>query len=158
MGKCGPNSNKTDIERFNQKYVIDEDTGCWNWLGSISSGGYGKFAINKSWIEAHRFSYQYYVGPLIEGLVCCHSCNNRKCCNPKHLRQDTYKSNSIDMVISGNQWHQKLSVEEVIQIKKELKHYYRGQINDLANFYKVNPTTITLIKTGKRWSHVEVER
>ena len=145
------------IIRFNQKYVVDEETGCWQWIGSINENGYGKFSIKCKSIRAHRFSYEYYVGPLEDRLVIAHICNNRKCVNYNHLRQDTHKSNSIDMVISNNQWKQKLSVEEVIQIKKELKCYYRGQYKNLSDIYGVNPMTISQIKKGLTWSHVVID-
>jgi hypothetical protein len=148
--------NSNPIERFNQKYVVDEETGCWNWVGTISKKGYGSIHINHKEIKAHRFSYEYFVGPLDPKLMICHNCNNRKCCNPEHLRQDTNYSNMIDMVNEGNQRHQKLSVEEVIEIKKALQHYYRGQIKDLAHFYKVDPETIGHIKRGTTWSHINI--
>lgn len=144
------------IERFNTKYVVDPITGCWNWTALLNSHGYGLFRKDKI-VSSHRFSYEYYVGPLKEGLVICHNCSNRKCCNPDHLRQDTQKSNQIDMVKIKKQRLQILSVEEVIEIKKALKHYYRGQCKDIAHFYKVNIRTISEIKTGKKWSHVVID-
>lgn len=149
-------NKREPIERFKEKYVVDENTGCWNWIGSVSTGGYGKFAINKSWIEAHKFSYEYYIGNRIKGLCICHSCNNRKCCNPSHLRQDTHKSNSIDMAISGNQWQQLLSVDQVVEIKKELLNPYYGQCKDLGNIYNVKPNVISLIKRGRNWAHIAI--
>ena len=145
------------IVRFHQKYVVDEETGCWLWQDKLLHG-YGRLQINGKSIKAHRFSYEYFVAPLEDGLVIAHTCNNRKCVNYNHLRQDTYKSNSIDMVKVKKQRSQLLSVEDVIEIKKQLKHYYFGQCNDLAHFYKVNPRTISSIKKGASWSHVEVER
>lgn len=144
------------IERFNQKYVIDEMTGCWLWIGTLTKIGYGRLNINKKFILAHRFSYEYFKGPLIKGLVICHNCKNRKCVNPEHLRQDTLSSNSIDMVKIKNQNKQILSYNEVIEIKKALKHYYFGQIKDLSNLYKVDSRTISSIKNGITWSHIEI--
>ena len=49
-------------------------------------------------------------------------------------------------------------IEELqkVEIKKALKHYYHGQIKDLAHFYKVDPATISMIKSGKRWSHIQI--
>lgn len=145
------------IERFNQKYIIDEETGCWNWIGYIEPNGYGHSYYKRKTIRAHKLSYILFKNDVNPDLVICHSCNNRKCVNPDHLREDTRSSNSIDMVNSGNQMQQKLSFDEVIEIKKALKHYYKGQVNDLAHFYKVNHRTISGIKTGKRWSHVEID-
>lgn len=145
------------IDRFTEKYIVDEETGCWNWVGTISNKGYGTFHVNHKEIKAHRFSYEYFIGPLDIKLMICHNCHNRKCCNPEHLRQDTNYSNMIDMVHEGNQRHQKLSVEEAIEIKKALQNYYRGQIKDLANLYKVHEETIGHIKRGSTWSHIEID-
>ena len=147
------------IERFKKFIQINETTGCWEFTGYINKGGYGVFKgyDNKN-VLAHRFSYEYYVGKISENLEICHKCNHKKCVNYEHMRQDTKSSNCIDKLKAKNHSIQKLSVDEVIEIKKELKHYYRGQINDLAHFYKVSQETISHIKTGKRWSHVEVER
>jgi hypothetical protein len=143
--------------RFNEKYIIDEETGCWNWQGGLDKDGYGNFRLNTNkQIKAHRFSYETFVGPLIKGFVCCHSCNNRKCVNYNHLRQDTQSSNCIDKSYFRTHAAQVLSIEEVIEIKKALKNYYRGQIKDIAHFYKVNPSTISSIKTGRMWSYIVI--
>jgi len=144
------------ILRFNRKYIVDEKTGCWNWTEPLTKYGYGVLKIKGKFIKAHRFAYQYFKEPLVEGKIICHCCNNRKCVNPEHLRQDTYSSNSIDMVYQKKHWDQILSVQEVIEIKISLKNYYRGQIRDLAHFYKVDQRTISSIKNERSWSHVEI--
>ena len=144
------------IERFNQKYVVNPDTDCWEWQDNLIDNGYGRLKVNGKYMKAHRFSYQYYVGPLQDGYVICHNCQNKKCVNFKHLRQDTQSSNCIDIVKIKKQRSQVLSEDEVIQIKKELKDHYRGQLRDLAHFYKVDPVTISNIKTGRTWSHVKI--
>lgn len=145
------------IQRFNQKYIVDPDTGCWNWTAALDYEGYAKIRINKKTVMAHRFSYEYFVGPLDSKLEICHNCHNRKCVNYNHMRQDTKSSNNIDRSYQKTNPMQILSVDEAIQIKKELKEPYLGQIRDLAHFYKVSTATISLIKKGQRWSHVEVD-
>jgi len=147
--------NVDPIERFNQKYIIDENTGCWNWTAS-KCFGYGLIKINGKMVRAHRFSYEYFVGPLDNSLDICHNCNNPSCVNPKHLRQDTVSSNMIDCLKAKRRYQQILSVEEVIEIKNSLKNYYRGQVTDLAHFYKVDKRVISNIKTGHRWSHISI--
>ena len=143
------------IIRFNQKYIVDEETNCWNWIASKCLG-YGLIKIKGKMMRAHRFSYEYFVGPLDSNLDICHRCNNPSCVNPEHLRQDTVSSNIIDCLYAKRRYGQILSVEEVIEIKKELKNYYRGQCKDLAHFYKVDIRIISNIKQGKRWSHVKI--
>jgi hypothetical protein len=146
---------KPPIERFHSKYEIDQETGCFNWTGHKIKE-YGRLEINGKSIIAHRFSYETFVGPLDPKLEICHNCNNKSCVNPNHLRQDTRSSNHIDMSYVKSHSKQILLVEEVIEIKKALKHYYRGQIKDLAEFYKVNHRTISEIKNGNNWSHIKV--
>jgi len=144
------------IERFHQKYIVNSETGCWEWQDKLLHNGYGRLQINSKSIKAHRFSYETFIGPIRNDLIVCHNCNNRKCVNPEHLRQDTIQSNSLDMVKIKSHPIQILSEDEVIEIKKSLQHSYRGQIKDLAHFYKVSSRTISSIKTGKNWSHVNI--
>jgi hypothetical protein len=146
------------IQRFNQKYIVDPDTGCWNWTACLEKSGYAHFKDENGMpCRAHRFSYQYFIGPLDANLEICHQCHNKSCVNPNHLRQDTKSSNTIDKLKQKVHCNQILSIEEVIEIKKALKNYYYGQVNDLAHFYKVNHRTISSIKRGITWSHVEVD-
>ncbi len=155
--KYTPNERKDPIERFNKFIKINETSGCWEFTGHINQGGYGVFrGYDDEWIEAHRFSYKVFTGPLIKGLVIAHNCNNRKCVRPDHLRQDTIKSNVTDMSYANTNPSQILSVDEVIEIKKALKNCYRGQVKDLAYFYKVSSRTISAIKAGTTWSHVVI--
>lgn len=142
--------------RFHKNYIINQDTNCWDWQGTKDRCGYGRMSIKKRYISAHRFSYETFNGHLINGLVIAHNCNNPSCVNPEHLRQDTMRSNMLDMTYIKSHPKQILSVDEVIQIKKELKFPYYGQQKDLAHFYKVSTATISEIKTGRKWSHISI--
>lgn len=57
----------------------------------------------------HRFVYSYYKGPIPEGLIVMHSCDNKRCIEEGHLIAGTHKQNSKDMSKKGrwvNQWSQ----------------------------------------------------
>jgi hypothetical protein len=87
-------------ERF-LKYV-DKETGlCWLWLGSKNQDGYGRFSMNRKNVLAHRVSYQIYNGEIPTGMIVIHSCDNRGCVNPQHLRLGTQRENVFDMVSKG---------------------------------------------------------
>jgi hypothetical protein len=143
-------------ERFMEKIKIDPETNCWIWQASFNTTGYGQIRINKITRKAHQVAFELFIGERDKELDLCHSCNNKKCCNPEHLRQDTTSSNSIDMVKIKSHPNQILSVDEVIEIKKALRHYYYGQCRDLAHFYKVKLKTISDIKCGSSWSWLEI--
>ena len=165
MEKCGPKVINP-IERFNTKYVVDPINECWNWVASKNKKGYGKFSITRrNWIGAHRFSYEYYLGPIDNNLCVLHKCDNPSCVRPDHLFLGTRKDNSDDKVSKNRQFRpkgilsplHKLTEKEVYEIKEKLLYPYYGINVDLAKFYKVDPRTISGIKTGKRWSHLVID-
>lgn len=64
-------------------------SGCWEWRGARTAGGYGYLARE----SVHRWSYQAAKGAIPAGLVLDHLCRNRACCNPSHLESVTQREN-----------------------------------------------------------------
>lgn len=79
-------------ERFFSK--VAEVGGCWEWLAFVSPSGYGGFSVGTGkFVSAHRWAYEFLVGPIPDGLQLDHLCRNRKCVNPEHLEPVTAKEN-----------------------------------------------------------------
>lgn len=71
---------------------------CWLWTGRRNAGGYG---VLKTGELAHRAAWALDRGEEPGGLYVCHSCDNRRCVNPKHLHQNTHKANIGDAIQKG---------------------------------------------------------
>jgi hypothetical protein len=87
-----------DIQKlFATKFDIDADSHCWNWNAGVSSNGYGIFNWKQKQWRSHRFMYWLTYGFVPSRAdtkeVIDHICNNRKCCNPAHLRVLTDREN-----------------------------------------------------------------
>lgn len=64
---------------------------CWIWTGAHNSDGYGNFAYEGSWVQAHRLAYKKLVG--YTSLELDHLCRRRDCVNPNHLEPVTHAEN-----------------------------------------------------------------
>lgn len=81
----------------NYQYFINRvqktDT-CWIWVGTLTAKGYGRFTRGRKMRErAHRWAYEYFVGPIPEGLTIDHLCKVKACVNPQHLEAVTSEEN-----------------------------------------------------------------
>lgn len=87
--RCG-----SAMDRFTRRASVYGVMDCWPWVGLLTPNGYGTFSLGGSKSTyAHRFSYESFVGPIHDGLVVDHVCENRRCVNPLHLRLLTIGAN-----------------------------------------------------------------
>lgn len=73
-------------------------TGCVEWTGYVSAQGYGQLMRNGAKLSAHRLAYEQAFGPIPEGRVIRHSCDNPPCVNPDHLSLGDRGDNARDAV------------------------------------------------------------
>lgn len=77
--------------RFMDKVRVTSD--CWEWTGSSFPNGYGCYWLDGKNRKAHRVAYEHHVGPIPDGMQIDHTCHNKSCVNPGHLRVVTGKQN-----------------------------------------------------------------
>lgn len=149
---------KAIVEIFQQYVIPGEPDACWEWQGYRDKLGYGELKHWTGKCFAHRFSYEYYKGPIPNGLCILHRCDNPSCINPKHLLIGTQQDNMADMVNKGRQARgsrrggSKLTEAVIPEIRalRATGMFY----TEIAQLYGVTDSTIRSIIHGSTWSHV----
>jgi len=154
---------------------VEKTDGCWLWRGGISQDGYGATTVDAQKQRAHRVAYALTHGPIPEGLLVCHTCDNRLCVNPDHLFLGTPAENSRDMVAKGRQARagdngsythpesrlrgeqntaHKLTADAVREIRRlHAQRALNGK--ELAARFGVSGTRVSQIVRRLSWQHLE---
>lgn len=131
---------------------------CWPWTRAIDQGGYGKVHGGVHGRQAHRVAWILANGPIPDGLVVMHACDNRRCINLAHLSLGTHDENMVDMarkhrvVTRPGASHPaaKLTAEQVATIRTEYASGTASQAH-LAARFGVSKTLIHNIVNGLAW-------
>jgi hypothetical protein len=142
-------------ERFQSRFRINEQTGCWDWTATKDSEGYGRITGDGGPM-AHRVSYKLRRGPIPDGQHVLHRCDNPSCVNPDHLFLGTNADNIADKVAKGRQHgggahgRGRLTKADVIAIRASVGVPQHA----LGKQYGVCRALISYIRAGKLWAHV----
>ena len=140
----------TRENRF-MSHVVKSESGCWIWTAYKMKNGYGTFRAKARHELAHRVAHEIFIGPIPEGHVVMHQCDNRACVNPEHLRSGTQLENMQDAAIKGrmsegeHHGRSKLSDHDANEIRHAV-----GSQQKIAVKYGVVQATVSRIKSGAR--------
>jgi hypothetical protein len=145
---------------------VDKSGSCWIWTkgknGKDEKSAYGIVWFNGYRHKCHRLAFRLIKGPIPEGLLVCHTCDNPPCCNPAHLFVGTPKDNSDDARAKGRlhremgsaRYNAILTEEAVAEIKAGAPTRRYGWGRMMARKYGVCPTAINNVIRGRRWKQV----
>jgi hypothetical protein len=153
---------KTIEQRFWEKVKRPSLFECWDWTGALEGTGYGYLGNTRRQgaIKAHRLSYEIHCGEIPAGMCVCHTCDNRKCVNPKHLFLGTRADNNTDRDRKGrtNKMYgesnpkAKLTNADIISIRKMRSDGVAQQA--IADIFGVSQNAISRIDRRKTWAKV----
>lgn len=133
---------------------------CWPWRGNKPGGRHGHFSLGQGTVKAHRWMYEAIVGPIPEGLVVRHRCDNPPCVNPLHLEVGTSADNARDRSERGRAANRqgenhplaKLTAPDVIEIRRlaSMGHTQAA----ISERFGVRRGQIGKIVTRINWRHV----
>ena len=165
-------------ERFGEKFIKgDGPNACWIWTDCMSTGdsrgtGYGRFWLRGKTLRAHRVAWELYRGPIPDGLHVLHRCDNPSCVRPDHLWLGTTGDNNVDRDAKGRgncgrgdqhglhvhperiargeqHGHARLTIQQIQAIRRDARFQ-----REIAAAYGVAQSTISVIRSGKTWSHL----
>lgn len=145
-----------NVSKFWERIKKGAPDECWPWQGATFPSGYGVFTVKRNAVRAHRIAYYLFKGEIPAGMAVCHHCDNKPCCNPRHLFGGTQLENVADRNRKGrtacgeNAGRAKLTPSQVIAIRDDPREQ-----REIAKDYGVCKSTIGYLKRGESWSSVQ---
>lgn len=108
--------------------------------------------------RAHRIVFEECFGDIPAGMCVMHTCDNRGCVNPEHLRCGTNRENVADRVArcrsarGAKHGRAKLSEDQVMEIRGSRGIY--GAMPKLAKKFGCSVQTVYCALYGKNWKHL----
>jgi HNH endonuclease len=143
--------------------VGDVLTPCREWQGYRDHNGYGVIARGpvrdygkgpaRTPMRLHRWVWEQVYGPIPDGMVIMHMCDNPPCFRLDHLMLGTNADNQADKITKGRAGSRSpYTTAEIEYIRSRLAAGELGK--DLAVEYGVCDSTITNYRYGRtkgRW-------
>ncbi len=129
--------------------------GCWLWTGALILG-YGVSNDGRKNVRVHRWMWAQHYGPIPKGMLVCHHCDVRRCCNPRHLFLGTQQDNLDDMALKGRSTHgekspfARLTAKDVRAIRATIGLSQR----QLAMKFNISRGVIQRIQQGRAWRRI----
>lgn len=130
----------SDVQEEDRGYL----TPCLIWKRSCFPNGYGKVRIWRDGIRrtlgTHRVAWEQAHGPIPQGLVLDHLCEQPSCCNPEHMRVVPQRHNVRRGAAT------KLTWDDVTAIRDDSRSE-----SIIAATFGISKSQVGRIRRGERW-------
>lgn len=165
---CSRRCSKLILDKESNFWSRVDKTGCcWRWLGGKDKDGYGMATGNDGLSRrANRLAWAFTHGPIPDGMLVCHTCDNPSCVRPDHLFLGTPLDNAVDRDRKGrcrapstsnrvrgeDHLRAKFTVVIVREIRRLFSEHYPA--TELAKMFKTSRQSIHRIVKRQAWKHV----
>jgi hypothetical protein len=137
-----------------EKHIVSKEE-CWITDFKTKNKGNPQIVNHGKLLYLSRAVFEINFGEIPKGMLVNHTCGNKSCANPEHLRLISNQELRRELLkkSSGKTNNAKLTTEQVIEIKRliaEKKLKYR----QIAVLFGVSWNTIVAIKSGKVWGYI----
>jgi hypothetical protein len=108
-------------------------------------------------MTAHRWMYEKRCGPVPDGLILCHHCDNPPCVNPDHLFVGTQADNNADKIAKGRdgslRGERHLKAKMTAAMVREARRLNAEGVSGrkLAARFGLSPSAMQQLLAGKTW-------
>jgi hypothetical protein len=143
----------TVLERFEQYYIPEPNSGCWLWIGSCNDKGYGIFCCRPRLTRSNSGMTGAHIG-----LHVLHDCDNPCCVNPDHLHLGTHQDNMRERELrhrrapptGSKNGRANITEADVLAIRAD-NRWPRF----IAKEWNIPVSTIKKIRNRVTWKHVK---
>ena len=145
-------------ERFEKSVVLDV-SGCLEWQGCLTNGGYGQISIATG-VSRGAHVVAWFLENGVWPIAILHSCDNRKCVTVAHMAEGTKGDNNRDTAkkqrfhYATDHHNGVLSDAQVREIRKRRMSGEKGR--NLAQEFGVSEALISQIYLGQARAHALV--
>lgn len=150
---------------------VERNGECWEWQGTVLKSGYGHISARTAEtrgsvvVRAHRAAWEIANNQEIpDGSWVLHSCDNRRCVRPSHLRLGDRTDNVRDCVNRGRhvcclpgyrgEQHPQARLTEIDVRRMRKARACGALVKDLASHFNTSPTNVSNICNRRVWTHV----
>jgi hypothetical protein len=144
-------------ESFWQRVVRAGADECWEWQGGRDGKSYGRVGFERKASQpAQRVAWRLTYGPIPEGMVICHHCDNPPCCNPSHLFAGTQRDNIADRHAKGRTVNPPSRAKLTDAQVREVRRLYAGGLTqvEIASRFPVSRGNLSKIINRRLYAHV----
>ena len=105
--------------------------------------------------RAHRVSYRLFNGPIPDGEIVRHACDNPRCVNPQHLLLGTPAENAQDMVERGRHrsGYAKITADDAVFIRERAA--LGTPTEDLRKQFGLSTSNLARLLNREIWVNAE---